>query len=41
MFAEGNAVNALAQSIVQSQYPQVRLAFASADGGHYVYNIEW
>lgn len=40
-FAEGKAVNAVAELIVQEKYPKATLAFASSDGGHYVYRLEW
>jgi hypothetical protein len=40
-FAEGKAVNAVAESIVQQKYPKATLSFASSDGGHYVYRLEW
>ena len=40
-FAEGKAVRILAESIVGGGYPQSTLAFASSDGGHYVYKLEW
>ena len=40
-FAEGKAVRILAELIVGEGYPRSTLAFASSDGGHYVYKLEW
>jgi hypothetical protein len=41
IFPEGKAVRTLAESIVACGYPRATLTFASSDGGHYVYKLEW
>jgi len=41
MFAEGKAVNALAQRIAEGVYPKATLAFASSEGRSQIYRLQW
>jgi hypothetical protein len=40
-FAEGKAVNAVAELIVNGKHPRATLAFSSRDREHFVYRLEW
>jgi len=40
-FAEGKAVNKVAEWIIQQEYPKATLSFVSRDKEHFVYRLEW